>query len=483
MTSRFTIERVRWLVAFPVLAIFLTATFGCEPVRPAIEHLAELCAWSTFTVTDPTDVGPGGDLYCDWTTGECHDLREALNTANLCAAEGPKTVELPIGGLYQIGSPNLPPAYRKQRSERDLLRVGGDVGLPPIFGSVRVEGNGSVIEISDDVSGIRHFLVNGSGDLTLENLTLRVGRSPRGGSIFNEGRLATSNVLFEGNEADDAGGAIFSAVGAETVLESTQIENGRGPAGAAVFAEGPEPGPGGACPAGGSPGLVIRGSQVVDHFERRSPGTIVHVDRCASARIVGTTIHDNALVDGAVHSRGEILLQSSTISNNDGINVGGLHVYSGSAIVESSTFTGNDANTISAIRCAASVGTTLSLTDVTVTRNTATTQAGLAVSFNTECHATAANTIIGENSGPDCGTINPIVEMGENATTDGSCFASVVPTPLGLGGLADNGGPTRTILPAAGSPLVGAGTVCLARDQRGAPRPVGACELGAVERQ
>ncbi|HET8536186.1 MAG TPA: choice-of-anchor Q domain-containing protein, partial [Solirubrobacteraceae bacterium] len=54
-----------------------------------------------------------------------------------------------------------------------------------------------------------------------------------------------------------------------------------------------------------------------------------------------------------------------------------------------------------------------------------------------------------------------------------------------LGALQDNGGPTQTMRPAAGSPAVDAvpsNLGCAASDQRGVPRPVGiACDIGAVE--
>lgn len=53
-----------------------------------------------------------------------------------------------------------------------------------------------------------------------------------------------------------------------------------------------------------------------------------------------------------------------------------------------------------------------------------------------------------------------------------------------LGPLADNGGPTRTLLPAAGSPAINAGgaTACPGLDQRGVLRPQGAaCDIGAAE--
>jgi len=56
----------------------------------------------------------------------------------------------------------------------------------------------------------------------------------------------------------------------------------------------------------------------------------------------------------------------------------------------------------------------------------------------------------------------------------------------GLGALANNGGPTLTQLPQAGSPLIDGG-VCvngIITDQRGFSRPSGAaCDIGAVEVQ
>jgi hypothetical protein len=70
--------------------------------------------------------------------------------------------------------------------------------------------------------------------------------------------------------------------------------------------------------------------------------------------------------------------------------------------------------------------------------------------------------------------------------TDASCGITASTDPQ-FGPLADNGGPTRTMLPAATSPLLDQVTApeCLAHvivDQRGITRPQGpACDIGAVE--
>jgi hypothetical protein len=81
---------------------------------------------------------------------------------------------------------------------------------------------------------------------------------------------------------------------------------------------------------------------------------------------------------------------------------------------------------------------------------------------------------LGNNTAPvppfpawDCGLTAP----GDQPDTD----------PM-LGPLADNGGPTLTALPLAGSPLVDSAGACTGADQRGIGRPQGAaCDRGAVE--
>jgi hypothetical protein len=65
---------------------------------------------------------------------------------------------------------------------------------------------------------------------------------------------------------------------------------------------------------------------------------------------------------------------------------------------------------------------------------------------------------------------------------DMDCVQSIIRTDPLMGSLADNGGPTMTIAPQAGSPALAAGTNCPATDQRGSPRSE-PCTLGAYENQ
>jgi len=93
------------------------------------------------------------------------------------------------------------------------------------------------------------------------------------------------------------------------------------------------------------------------------------------------------------------------------------------------------------------------------------------------------NSLVSGNTGwwgPSCES-----ELGDGGgnlqfTGDAPCTASItVADPL-LGALGDNGGPTQTLVPAAGSPAQGAGSDCPATDQRGQPRGA-TCTSGAVE--
>ncbi|MCA9665728.1 MAG: hypothetical protein KC503_09080 [Myxococcales bacterium] len=64
---------------------------------------------------------------------------------------------------------------------------------------------------------------------------------------------------------------------------------------------------------------------------------------------------------------------------------------------------------------------------------------------------------------------------------DTACVENINWQDAQLGALADNGGPTQTMLPASGSPVIGAGKSCPAVDQRGNTRPQNNCAAGAVE--
>lgn len=103
------------------------------------------------------------------------------------------------------------------------------------------------------------------------------------------------------------------------------------------------------------------------------------------------------------------------------------------------------------------------------------------------------NSIVAGNTseaGPsNCHVSAQVIEStGHNLDSDDSCFLTATGdlprrNPL-LAALSDNGGPTETVAPRAGSPAIDAGAAhgCPQHDQRGVARPQGAaCDIGAVE--
>ena len=137
---------------------------------------------------------------------------------------------------------------------------------------------------------------------------------------------------------------------------------------------------------------------------------------------------------------------------------------------------------------------------MTVIASTVSDNTGVGIFVNGK--ATLGATIVAGNSGGNCvqETAGSLGSAGYNLTNDKTgkaCgFTAVTDrvnkNPL-LGHLASNGGPTKTLLPAATSPAddvipkpvtLGGVAVCPGTDQRGVTRPARGetrCTIGAVE--
>jgi hypothetical protein len=171
------------------------------------------------------------------------------------------------------------------------------------------------------------------------------------------------------------------------------------------------------------------------------------------------------------------------------------------------TFNNNSALTGGAAAITSGSGT-FTIQDSTISGNTASATAGgaggggIARTTATSNTITIANSVISGNTnanGPDilavAGTTTNVnfSAIGSNTgfTLSGTSGNNIpFGTSLQLGSLTNNGGPTQTMLPASGSPLIDAGSNALVpsgvtTDQRGGqfPRILGAAvDIGAVER-
>jgi hypothetical protein len=101
---------------------------------------------------------------------------------------------------------------------------------------------------------------------------------------------------------------------------------------------------------------------------------------------------------------------------------------------------------------------------------------------------TVAASIVADNSavtGPNC--FGTITSAGSNLSNDASCSFTAPgdnqnSANINLAPLADNGGPTQTMLPALTSDAIDNAACLISEDQRGISRPQGAgCDIGSIE--
>jgi hypothetical protein len=202
-----------------------------------------------------------------------------------------------------------------------------------------------------------------------------------------------------------------------------------------------------------------------------------------------TFVADTALEGAAIANvEGSATISDSTVANSlasDGAGAGGAIFNTDGAVMHlsDSTLAGNAAQDGGAI---ANAGALLTVKATTIAGNSASASGG-GIDNTLDGTADVATTIIGDSaSGSDCS--GPITDDGDNMDDDGSCgftssddsHSDVNPA---LGELRNNGGPTETMAPSSGSPVINAvadASACSGPDQRGESRPT-PCDIGAYE--
>jgi hypothetical protein len=331
--------------------------------------------------------------------------------------------------------------------------------------------------------GCKHAVIVGS--------TFQGNKGANGGAIASlNSDFDVYNSTFDGNVAEGNGANGDDASMCSVVATNGQHQTGSGGNGGAVVIDGGSDGMHTFCGAiftnnmGGDAAL---GGAIFRTPDGAKQPTVI--DRCtfdgnhgtsggaayfhnSDLTITATTFSNNVAVkgSGALQADGTTFtVTNDTFANNSAMaGLGGaISLFGGDGTVAFTTFSANHADGGDLYFGAAIAGNpTLTLTSNVFANNTA-------ENTGAPMQCQVMGTGDGNIQWPRThvvGTAN------DTPCTPTTTFAD----PL-LGSLADNGGPTKTIVPGDGSPARGAGVMCPATDQRGMARPATGCTSGSIE--
>lgn len=409
-------------------------------------------AVTTFTV-DTLDDGVATASDCTTPVAGSCSLRDALAAAAVgdsvvfsptLFAGGPGTITLTAGQLEDLGVDILGPGA-------DLLTIDAD-------------GAGRVVLLESTVTGT-----------TISGVTLTGGylSGEAGSAILDAsyGNLLLTDVVVEGNTGT-ASGAVAAV---NLTMTDSVVADNTGDVGGGIFAVR---------------AISIIRSTVRDNFaSERGGGIGLNAGSTGSSvSIIDSTISGNTSSGQAgglfVYApEGSLLIANSTVSGNTALYGGAVTVDAATIRIVMSTVshnagTGGELGTGGLLIGSDMTSPSIDLTGSIVAGNTA---AGLAPSDLKVVGDLPVGSIEAASALIGIGTPAGVSFVGEGLVrTD---------APM-LGPLADNGGPTKTMLPQGDSPAIGAGPMVIPTfpgnefDQRGTgfPRRLGArSTIGAVE--
>ena len=392
-------------------------------------------AIQTFTVNSLLDEidDNTNDGVCHTASGTC-TLRAAVIQANRTTGAG-ATIVLPAG-VYTLARP-AGGADDDYSGDLDLLEPTG--GGDPI---ISLEGAGPSSTIVDAEQIDRVFNVGVSRTARISGITIRNGflATGDGGGIYNKGNLTLSNVTLISNHADFAG-AIWNHSGTSLTILDSQILSNTASFGGAIYNAGP---------------ASISRSTIAFNHAAISGGGLYEVGRLV---VVNSTIAGNAadFSGGGIEytSLADANIYNSTIAYNMADQDQDFNGSGGGVDIEGGGGLFNIYNTV--------------------------------VAGNFVSNAPVADDCVGVVAS-HARNLFGVTDHCQVVTVSGSW--DLLNSIDLLGVLQDNGGPTQTIALLAGSNAIdGAipGIGCLdstspiLTDQRGFPRDVGACDLGAFE--
>ena len=346
-----------------------------------------------------------------------------------------------------------------------------------------------------------------------------------GGGIETFGDITATGSTFTDNHAfddgADGGGVQVTSTTATATFDSTTFSGNTADGWGGAFeqeSEQDEPAP---VAADDVFTLTVTNSTVTGNTASSDGGGGLDTEDAANITIDHSTISGNdGEGGGGVGAYGtptNLVVNASTFTGNSTVGFGSAVYLSGPDIASTetlqlstaeftnSTVTGNTEGSFGAV----SVRGDLSFNHVTMTDNTSMGSAqdteaasgrGGAGAFAVEGDSAnvaaygfeSKNSVVAQPQGAaNCNAVISSTDQGYNFSDDDTCGftdpTSNVKTPNDpvLGALANNGGPTQTLLPLTGSPLLDAippASCGASVDQRGITRPQGTgCDIGAVE--
>ena len=438
-------------------------------------------------------------------------LRTDVNTT----LDGQGLITLDGGGstrLLYYSSTNFQATTTVVTIQNLTLQNGAASGTPipvapaPCSQGTQNDGGGAAIYIRD---GILHVW----NTIFKNNVGAAVGPDVGGGAIYTLGSLGTTIVgsTFQSNRASNGGaiGSLFGDLsiynsqfssnqatgnGANTISSSCPVnggESGNGGSGGAVFMDGAE-----------AYSVNVCGST----FASNSGGTGAlggAIFRTPDGAIQTTTIDRSSFIGNSAPSGGalyfhnsNLVMTATTLSGNSASGSGGALFSDSSTLNFTNDTFADNLSTQGLGGSIALFGNGGTLQNVTFLGNQASGGSGYfgaAIAGGTSLSIT--NTLFSENTTKDCNSPMACAagaSTGTNnlqwpathaicATADTACSTGTVFSNPQLGVLQNNGGPTETAAPLAGSPALGIGQNCPATDQRGVARPSSGCTAGAVE--
>jgi hypothetical protein len=441
-----------------------SALITAAALKATIERLESRRLLSAITVNTPLD-------QTDMTASPTVSLRDALNLASSASTPTTITFDPTVFATQQTISLTSAGAL--------LLSASADVTVTGPAAGLIISANGRSNDLIEQSAP--------AASVNISNITFTDGQSNYGGGIEHTGTdtLTLTNVTVSNNTAYYDGGGIYNAgtliIDSSTIANNaaTNVAGGDGPA---AFGAG-----GGIDNAGGI--LTLKNSTVSGNTSQSinaiggggisniRSGTVTLLDSTISGNSTYANQPGGTLVNapgGGLLSTGPLTITNSTISGNTGSLGGGLYITDG-----------------------------VTLSNSTISANTATRGGGLYLTTDD----TLQNTVVSGNStfpngqGPDVFTraTDSVLSNGFNliGQSDGSTGwnpsdnvgTTANPVDAKLAPLANNGGPTQTMLPLPGSPLIDAGSNALipagvTTDQRGQQRIFNTTvDIGAVETQ